>query len=213
MFGNSPKYYYKIKNSEDKDLESLIKNLKKEIYDDIRKSIKKLNIENRVICGLLKVMYNINKKIDKDKLKSLFDYIFLKFITITPDKTEEKYFINFWEEKEELFALNYSFPIIKSVFKMILKEYKKKEYKQILIDCTEAEEGYILEHLIYLTLDSDEEPFKEKLKIFKSYKVDQTFCLSKIFVDSNEKEKVLNTNKDDYINGLFEIGKNYHLYQ
>ena len=213
MFGNSPKYYYKIKNSEDKDLESLIKNLKKEIYDDIRKSIKKLNIENRVIYGLLKVMYNINKKIDKDKLKSLFDYIFLKFITITPDKTEEKYFINFWEEKEELFVLNYSFPIIKSVFKMILKEYKKKEYKQILIDCTEAEEGYILEHLIYLTLDSDEEPFKEKLKIFKSYKVDQTFCLSKIFVDSNEKEKVLNTNKDDYINGLFEIGKNYHLYQ
>ena len=96
---------------------------------------------------------------------------------------------------------------------MILKEYKKKEYKQILIDCTEAEEGYILEHLIYLTLDSDEEPFKEKLKIFKSYKVDQTFCLSKIFVDSNEKEKVLNNNKDDYINGLFEIGKNYHLYQ
>ena len=96
---------------------------------------------------------------------------------------------------------------------MVLKEYKKKEYRQILIDCTEAEEGYILEHLIYLSLDTGEESFKDKLKIWKSYKVDQIFCLSKIFVDSNEKEKVLNTNKDDYINSLFESDKNYHLSQ
>ena len=213
MFGNSPKYFYKIKITKDEDLDSLIGILKEEIYNDIKKTIKKLNIENRVIYGLLKVMYNINKKIDKDKLNSLFDYIFLKFITITPNNTNEKYFINFWKEKEEHFVLNYSFPIIASVFKMILKEYKKKEYKQRLIECTEAEEGYILEHLIYLSLDSGEEPFKEKLKILKSYKVDQIFCLSKIFVDSNEKEKVLKTNKNDYIDGLFEIGKNYHLYQ
>ena len=213
MFGNSPKYFYKIKETKDENLDSLIRISKEEIYDDIRKSIKKLNIENRVIYGLLKVMYNINKKIDKATLKSLFDYIFLKFITITPDNTSEKYFINFWNKKEEIFVLNYSFPIIESVFKMILKEYKKKEYKQRLIECTEAEEGYILEHLVYLSLDSGEEPFKDKLKIYKSYKVDQTFCPSKIFVDSSEKEKVLDTNKDDYINSLFEIDKNYHLCQ
>ena len=213
MFGNSPKYFYKIKRTAHEDLESLIESLKEEIFNDIRKSIKKLNIENRVIYGLLIVMYNINKKIDKDKLKSLFDYIFLKFITITPNNTNEKYFINYWKEKEEFFVLNYSFPIIESVFKMILKEYKKKEYRQRLIECTEAEEGYILEHLIYLSLDSGEEPFADKLKIFKSYKVEQILYLSKFYVDSNEKEKILNTNKDDYINGLFELGKNYHLYQ
>ena len=85
-----------------------------------------MNIENEVIYSLLMVMYNINKKIDKAKLKSLFKYIFLKFITITPINTKDKYFINFWEEKEENFILNYSFPIITSVFRMILKEYKKK---------------------------------------------------------------------------------------
>ena len=213
MFGNSPKYFYRIKNTPDKELDSLIETLKKEIYDVIRKSIKKMNIENEVIYGLLMVMYNINKKIDKAKLKSLFKYIFLKFVTITPFNTKDKYFINFWEEKEENFILNYSFPIIKSVFRMILKEYKKKEYKQHLIDCTEAEEGYILEHLIYLSLESGERPFIEELKIFKSYEVDQVFCLSKFFVDSNEKEKVLNSKREDYINGLFEIGKNYHFFQ
>ena len=64
MFGNSPKYFDKIKKTEDKDLDSLIGILKEEIYNDIGKSIKKLNIENRVIYGLLKVMYNINKEID-----------------------------------------------------------------------------------------------------------------------------------------------------
>ena len=143
----------------------------------------------------------------------MFKYIFLKFITITVINTKDKYFINFWEEKEENFIINYSFPIIKSVFRMILKEYKKKEYKQHLIDCTEAEEGYILEHLIYLSLESGERPFVEELKIFKSYEVDQVFCLSKFFVDANEKEKLLKSEREDYINGLFEIGKNYHLFQ
>ena len=143
----------------------------------------------------------------------MFKYIFLKFITITVFNTKDKYFINFWEEKEENFIINYSFPIIKSVFRMILKEYKKKEYKQHLIDCTEAEEGYILEHLIYLSLESGERPFVEELKIFKSYEVDQVFCLSKFFVDANEKEKLLKSEREDYINGLFEIGKNYHLFQ
>ena len=143
----------------------------------------------------------------------MFKYIFLKFITITVFNTKDKYFINFWEEKEENFIINYSFPIIKSVFRMILKEYKKKEYKQHLIDCTEAEEGYILEHLIYLSLESGERPFVEELKIFKSYEVDQVFCLSKFFLDANEKEKLLKSEREDYINGLFEIGKNYHLFQ
>ena len=143
----------------------------------------------------------------------MFKYIFLKFITITVINTKDKYFINFWEEKEENFIINYSFPIIKSVFRMILKEYKKKEYKQHLIDCTEAKEGYILEHLIYLSLESGERPFVEELKIFKSYEVDQVFCLSKFFVDANEKEKLLKSEREDYINGLFEIGKNYHLFQ
>ena len=177
MFNHLPKYFYRIKNTIDEELDSLIETLKKEIYDDIRKSIKKMNIENEVIFGLLKVMYNIKKKVDKDKLKSLFRYIFLKFIVITPSNSNEKYFVNFWEEKEENFILNYSFPILPSVFKMILKEYKKKEYKQILVDCTEAEEGYILEHLIYLSFDSDsgEKLFKEGLKISKSYGVDQIF--------------------------------------
>ena len=53
----------------------------------------------------------------------------------------------------------------------------------------------------------------EELKIFKSYEVDQVFCLSKFFVDANEKEKLLKSEREDYINGLFEIGKNYHLFQ
>ena len=215
MFNHLPKYFYRIKNTIDEELDSLIETLKKEIYDDIRKSIKKMNIENEVIFGLLKVMYNIKKKVDKDKLKSLFRYIFLKFIVITPSNSNEKYFVNFWEEKEENFILNYSFPILPSVFKMILKEYKKKEYKQILVDCTEAEEGYILEHLIYLSFDSDsgEKLFKEGLKISKSYGVDQIFYCSKFFVNINEKESPIKMTKDDYINSLFEIGKNYHLYQ
>jgi hypothetical protein len=126
-----PKYFYRIKNTIDEELDSLIETLKKEINDDKRKSIKKMNIENEVIFGLLKVMYNIKKKVDKDKLKSLFDYIFLKFITITPINTKDKYFINFWEEKEENFILNYSFPIINSVFRMILKEYKKRNTNNV----------------------------------------------------------------------------------
>ena len=213
MFGNSPKYFYGIKITKDEELNSLIETLKEEIYKKIKNSIKKLNIENEVIYGLLIVMYNIKKQIDKDKLKSLFKYIFLKYITITPFNKKEKNFINFWEDKEENFILNYSFPIIKSVFIMILKEYKKKEYKQRLIDCTEAEEGYVLEHLIYLSLESGEKPFKEELNIFKSYKVDQVFCLSKFYLDASEKEKLLKSKREDYINSLFEIGKNYHLYQ
>ena len=131
MFGNSLKFFYRIKNTPDKELDSLIETLKREIYDDIRKSIKKLNIENEVIYGLLVVMYNINKKIDKAKLKSLFKYIFLKFITITPINTQDKYFINFWEEKEENFILNYSFPIITSAFRMILKEYNKRNTNNV----------------------------------------------------------------------------------
>ena len=213
MFGNSPKYFYRIKNTKDEELNSLIETLKEEIYKKIKNSIKKLNIENEVIYGLLIVMYNINKKIDKAKLKSLFKYIFLKYITITPFNKKEKNFINFWEEEEKDFILNYSFPIIKSVFRMVLKEYKKKEYKQHLIDCTEAEEGYVLEHLIYLSLESGEKPFMEKLNIFKSYEIDQVFCLSKFYLDESEKEKLLNSNRADYIKGLFEKGKNYHLYQ
>ena len=62
MFNHLPKYFYRIKNTIDEELDSLIETLKKEIYDDIRKSIKKMNIENEVIFGLLKVMYNIKKK-------------------------------------------------------------------------------------------------------------------------------------------------------
>ena len=90
MFGNLPKYLYRIKNTEDKELDSLKETLKEEIYNDVRKSIKKMNIENEVIYGLLIVMYNIKKKIDKAKLKSLFKYIFLKFIKITPINTKDK---------------------------------------------------------------------------------------------------------------------------
>ena len=59
MFNHLPKYFYRIKNTIDEELDLLIETLKKEIYDDIRKSIKKMNIENEVIFGLLKVMYNI----------------------------------------------------------------------------------------------------------------------------------------------------------
>ena len=213
MFGNSPKYFYRIKNTADEELDSLVELLKKEINEDIRKSIKKMGIQNEVIYGLLTVMFNINKKIDKAKLKSLFNYIFLKFITINPINTKSKYFINFWEEKEENFVLNYSFPILTSVFKMVLKEYKKKEYKQRLLDCTEAEEGYILEHLIYLSFDSGEKSFKEELSIFKSYEIDQVFHLSKIYIDRNQKKEALKVGRENYINSLFKPGKNYHLYQ
>ena len=213
IFGNLPKYFYRIKNTPEKVLDSFIDTLQEEIYNNIRESIKNLNIDNQIIYGLLMVIYNINKKIDKSKLKSLFNYIFLKYITITPINRKENYLIDFWEEKEEDFILNYSFPIITSVFKLILKEYKQKEYKQHLIDGTEEEEDYILKYLINSSFESGEKPFMDELEIFKSYEVDQIFCLSKIFVDANEKEKILKTKREDYINGLFEIGKNYHLYQ
>ena len=49
LFGNSPKYFYKIKNCPSNELDTLIEKLKKEMYDEIKKSIKKLNIESEVI--------------------------------------------------------------------------------------------------------------------------------------------------------------------
>ena len=212
MFGNLPKYFYRIKNTKDEELDSFVELLKKEIDEDLRKSIKKMNIENEVVYGLLMVMYNINKKIDKAKLKSLFDYIFLKFIAITPINTTNKYFIDF-EEENENYILNYNIPIITSVFKMILKEYKKKEYKQHLLNCTEAEEGYILEHLIYLSFDAGEKSFKEELSIYKSYEVDQVYQLSKIYIDRNQEKDILKMGKENFIDNLFKPGQNYHLYQ
>ena len=60
MFGNSPKYFYRIKNTPEKELDSLIDTLQEEIYNDIRESIKNLNIDNQIIYGLLMVIYNIN---------------------------------------------------------------------------------------------------------------------------------------------------------
>ena len=212
MFGNLPKYFYRIKNTKDEELDSFVELLKKEIDEDLRKSIKKMNIENEVVYGLLMVMYNINKKIDKPKLKSLFDYIFLKFIAITPINTTNKYFIDF-EEENENYILNYNIPIITSVFKMILKEYEKKEYKQHLLNCTEAEEGYILEHLIYLSFDAGEKSFKEELSIYKSYEVDQVYQLSKIYIDRNQEKDILKMGKENFIDNLFKPGQNYHLYQ
>ena len=213
MFGNLPKYFNNIKNTPDEKLDALLEKLKNEIYNDIKISIKKLNIESEVVYGLLLVMYNINKEIDKTKLKSLFQYIFLKFIKIVPINKNGQYFINYWESNETSFILNYSFPVLSSVFNLILKEYKKKEYKQRLIDCNEAEEGYILEHLIYLSFDSEEEPFNEKLKIHKSYEIDQVFHFSKFYINNNEKKIFLNSKREDYINSLFQEGKNYHLFQ
>ena len=61
-----------------------------------------------------------------------------------------------------------------------------------------------MEHLIYLSLESGEKPFLDELKIFKSYEVDQVFCLSKFFVDANEKEKLLKSEREDYINGFLK---------
>ena len=213
LFGNSLKYFNKIKNCPINELDSLIEKLKKEIYDEIRNSIKKLNIENEVIYGLLMIMYNIGKEIDKVKLKSLFKFIFLKFITIEPKIKEEEHLINFWElnKDEEIFILKYSFPILKSIFKMILKEYKKKDYKQRLVDCTNAEEGYILEHLIYLSFDTGERQFVENLKIDKSYEIDQVYHFSKLFIDNYNEKNKLDTLK--YVDSLLEEGKNYHLFQ
>ena len=213
-FGFSPKYYYRIKTTQDDQLNSLIDALKKEIYEEIKISIKKLKIENQISYGLLQIMYNIGKDLDKLKLKSLFQYIFLKFLLIEPKK--EQNFIDFWEMKEDIFTLNYSFPMLKYIFIMILKEYKKIQYRQQLIECNNAEEGYILEHLVYLSLDEGENPFFEKLKIHNSYEIDQVFQCSKLYIDNftiNKNKLQLNCSKEEYINSLFKRGKNYHLFQ
>ena len=52
-FGNSSKYSYRIKNTIDKELDSLIETLKEEINNDIRKSIKKLNLENSIYLWII----------------------------------------------------------------------------------------------------------------------------------------------------------------
>ena len=211
IFGNTPKYFSRIKRCKDEDLEKLEEIIKIEICDEINKSIKKLEIENYVVYGLLLVIKNIGKDITKLQLKNLFKFIFLKFITINP-KYKNESFIDYSKLTEDFFVLNYSFPILKDIFKIILKTYKKEEYKQRLIDCNNAEEGYILEHLIYLSLEPDENHFEEQLVIDKSYQIDQLYQCSKLYTNTiNDKQ--INNIDNKFIDNLFEEGKNYHLFQ
>ena len=101
---------------------------------------------------------------------------------------------------------------------MILKEYKKSIYVQTLVSCNPMEEGFILEHLVYLSFDEGEHPFIEKINISKSYEVDQVYCCSKIYLDdefdTNYEEyiQLFDESKEKFINSLFEVEKNYHLY-
>ena len=136
---NIPKYLSKIKrcNENDEDLRKLIENLKTEIYLEIKNSIKKLKIVKKVVYGISLVLMNIDKEIDKKKLKNLFDYIPLKFILIKPvSQKEENAFIDYCElDEKETFILKLSCPILKQVFKMILKEYKKSIYDQTIVSC------------------------------------------------------------------------------
>ena len=99
----------------------------------------------------------------------MFKYIALKFILIKPvPQKEENAFIDYWKTGEnDIFMSKLSFPILKQVFKMILKEYKKAIYDQTLVSYNPMEEGYILEHLIYLSFDEGENSFFEKISISK----------------------------------------------
>ena len=75
-----------------------------------------------------------------------------------------------------------------------MKEYKKAIYAQTLITCNIREEGYILEHLVNESFGRGENPFAEKIKISKSYEVDQVYCCSKIYLDD-----IFDTNFKKYI--------------
>ena len=81
------------------------------------------------------------------------------------------------------------------------------------------EEGNILNHLIYLFFDEGEKPFKEEINISKSYEVDQIYCCTKFYLDDTFDTnyevniQLFEESKEKFINGLFEIEKNYHLFQ
>ena len=57
-------------NENKEDLKVLVENLEKEIFLEIKNSIKNLNITNKVVNGISLVLMNIDKQIEKKSLKT-----------------------------------------------------------------------------------------------------------------------------------------------
>ena len=218
-FGYIPIYTERIKKcKDDKQLKTLTNDMKNEIFYEIKKSIKKLGIENEVVYGLNMIMINMEKKISKELLKELFRFILMKFISIEPISKNDNTFIDYYNlEDNNNFILKYSFPLLYEIFKMIFKEYRQECYHQNLVICKGSEEGNILENIVYSALDTGETQFKEKIKIEKSYEIDQILYCSKMYIDPIEiifdKERTIFVSEEKYIKSLFKEGKNYHLSQ
>ena len=220
LFGKLPRFYSKIKNYKEKDTKQLIEYLKKEIFDEMKHSLKKINLGNNTLYGLLIIMKNEGKELTKSELKDLFKYICLKFMNIIPDNQKEDIFKDYSSNESQKFVIKYSFPILKDIFIMLIKEFKKTEYKQTLLDCNGAEEGYILEKLVYYSFDKNEKVFQEQIEISNSIEIDQVFKCSKIFLDTSEFSSLynssnnsINLDKKSILENLIEPNKNYHLYQ
>ena len=211
LFGKFPRFYSKIKNYKEKDTKQLIEYLKKEIFDEMKHSLKKINLGNNILYGLLIIMKNEGKELTKSELKDLFKYICLKFMKIIPDNQKNDIFKDYSSNESQKFIIKYSFPILRDIFIMLIKEFKKEQYKQILLDCKgEEEEDYILKKLIYYSFDKHEKVFEEEIEI------DQIFEFSKIFLNTSEfnfSGNSINLNKNFILENLIEPNKNYHLYQ
>jgi len=211
LFGKLPRFYSKIKNYKEKDTKKLIEYLKKEIFDEMKHSLKKINLGNNILYGLLIIMKNEGKELTKSELKDLFKYICLKFMKIIPDNQKNDIFKDYSSNESQKFIIKYSFPILRDIFIMLIKEFKKEQYKQILLDCKgEEEEDYILKKLIYYSFDKHEKVFEEEIEI------DQIFEFSKIVLNTSEfnfSGNSINLNKNFILENLIEPNKNYHLYQ
>ena len=102
--------------------------------------------------------------------------------------------------------------MIKIVFEKLIKEYKQAHYNQTLIFANDSEEGYILEHLIYTSLDTGEKVFKEKYNIKYSYEIDQLYQCTKLYIDSENYffetgNDIKEINEQIFIDSLFETGQ------
>ena len=220
-FGCLPIYFTKISNCNEINLRQIREELMNVICEKVKHSLNKLNLGEFKLLALLRIIEFQNKIIDKKKLKELFHFIIYKFIYIIPLSNENNYNENIiidYSKKYDKFKIKYSFPIIKIVFEKLIKEYKQVHYNQTLIFANDAEEGYILEHLIYSSLDTAQTVFKENYNIKYSYKIDQLFQCTKLYIDSEnyffETDKdIKKIDEQEFIDSLFEAGQAYHFSQ
>ena len=218
QFGKLPKYYTIIKNCEDQNLENLKIKLKNELSLDIENSLNKLNLKNDKLESILQININEGTIVSREKLKIIYKFLTLKYISIIPQNQKENNIFIYNNDNTE-YMIKYSFPVLKEVFKDLLKQAKKTENRKSIIFAEDAEEGILLEKLIYLSLDKNEKCFEEKISIEDSIEVNQLFECSQLYINPvdyqkySKKENYIDLKEDEILKKIFIYGKSYHIYQ